>query len=177
MDFETQISATVEDVLNEVCEIFNLSVDQIRSKNKQMQLLFPRYIISYVCYTLEMATFKKIGNVLERDHSSILVSNQKVKDWMDAKDPAFLYYWNVFVSKSKIWHLYEDKQMIHKYWIDSVKRAMANYNRDYFTTAWVHLETGKPVKKCRYELNKLIELGHIFKITSNLGVIYKLSNK
>lgn|SRR5574341_1940183 len=98
---------TMDQVLEEVCLIFEESPVMVKSKSRERKYLFCRYIIAYVIYTLMQATLKEVANYLGgKDHTTIVASNEKVRTWIRLKDPAFYEYWLKYTEGSQIWNRY-----------------------------------------------------------------------
>lgn len=62
-------------------------------------------------------------------------------------------------------------------WIEAIKSSMTNNSKPYTTVTWMHIETGKPIKTVRNELDKRVGQGLLVKIKVNgKSIWYKLSN-
>lgn len=100
---------TMDQVLEEVCLIFEESPVMVKSKSRERKYLFCRYIIAYVIYSLMNATLKDVANYLGgKDHTTIVASNEKVRTWIRLKDPAFYEYWLKYTEGSQIWNRYSN---------------------------------------------------------------------
>jgi len=61
-------------------------------------------------------------------------------------------------------------------WIESIKSSMTNNSKPYTTVTWMQIETGKPTKTVRHELEKRVKSGLLVKITVNNSIVwYKIS--
>lgn len=57
-------------------------------------------------------------------------------------------------------------------WKEAIAKTMAANNVFYTTATRLMMETGKPLKKVRYELNKMIKADILYKVPSYKGVWY-----
>lgn len=57
-------------------------------------------------------------------------------------------------------------------WKEAIARTMKEYDVFYTTASRLMSETGKPQKKIRYELGKMIKAGILYKVSSYKGVWY-----
>lgn len=80
-----------EKILSIVCDYYNLSMDEIRSSKKKKEILLARQISIYLCRTLiPDLSFKQLGKIMNKDHTSILYSINKVQTKLNTKDGAGL---------------------------------------------------------------------------------------
>ena len=68
----------VERIIFCVARHFGLTVDTIKSKNKSANVSTARQISAYLIREITNLPFKKIGEILERDHATIISSIEKV---------------------------------------------------------------------------------------------------
>lgn len=54
-----------------VCEVFNVSMDELSSKNRMRELLYPRIAIAYLMRDRLYLSNTKIGKILNRKHPTI----------------------------------------------------------------------------------------------------------
>ena len=75
---------TAQLIIEVVAEHFNITVDQMASKNRSASLVRPRQIAMYLCNTLTDDSLQAIGLLLGgRDHSTIIHGANKISDDMD----------------------------------------------------------------------------------------------
>jgi chromosomal replication initiator protein len=70
---------TVERILTEVGNAFNVTSDDIRSQNRNAQISLARKIAIYVIREVKGLSYTAIGNELKRDHSTMTISYHDVK--------------------------------------------------------------------------------------------------
>lgn len=83
------IPVTVDRVITDVSHIYNISPDEMRSKNRNSQVSTARQIAMYVISKVTDLSYTSIGNEFgNRDHSTVVYAINKVKKVMQT-DPAY----------------------------------------------------------------------------------------
>jgi chromosomal replication initiation ATPase DnaA len=101
-----KIGPPIEDILNDVCDALGQPVDAIKSHKKKEELVVCRCIFAYVCCHITDVTFYKIGDLINRDHTSVMYQRANAIDWMSANDQLFMEAWATYTEKSAIWNQY-----------------------------------------------------------------------
>ena len=70
---------TVEKILTEVGNAFNVTSDDIRSQNRNAQISLARKIAIYIIREVKGISYTAIGDELKRDHSTMTISYRDVK--------------------------------------------------------------------------------------------------
>ncbi len=71
-------------IIEVVAEHFNITVDQMASKNRSSNVVRPRQIAMYLCNTMTDSSLQAIGLLLGgRDHSTIIHGANKIEDEID----------------------------------------------------------------------------------------------
>ncbi len=71
-------------IIEVVSEHFNITVDQMASKNRSSNVVRPRQIAMYLCNTMTDSSLQAIGLLLGgRDHSTIIHGANKIEDEID----------------------------------------------------------------------------------------------
>lgn len=71
-------------IIEVVAEHFNVSVDQLASKNRYQTIVRPRHIAMYLCKTMTSCSLTAIGKLLGgKDHATISNGAKKIEDEMD----------------------------------------------------------------------------------------------
>ena len=78
--------AIVENIIFCVAKYFGITVDTIKSKNKSATVANARQIAAYIIREKTNLPYKQIGNILERDHATIISSIERVKINLLTKD-------------------------------------------------------------------------------------------
>jgi len=98
---------SMDDIFQEVCRIFEEKPEMVKSCCRKRKYLFCRYVFAYVSYRLLVVSLKEVANYLNgKDHTTILSSNKKVKQWIKDKEPVFMEYWYPYTHQSRIWKNY-----------------------------------------------------------------------
>jgi chromosomal replication initiator protein len=73
-------SVMVDRIITAVCEKYNVSPDDLKSKNKSAHIANARHVAIYLIRTMTQMQYKQIGNIFgSRDHSTVKSSEDKVK--------------------------------------------------------------------------------------------------
>ena len=83
------VPVTVEHVITDVSHIFNVSAEEMRSKNRNSQVSTARQVAMYVISKVTDLSYTSIGKEFGgRDHSTVVYATNKVKKVMQS-DPAY----------------------------------------------------------------------------------------
>lgn len=67
-----------------VCDYYKISIEQMKGKNRNNSVNFPRQIAIYLCRELTDESFPKIGSYFGgRNHSTIISADQKIRKELD----------------------------------------------------------------------------------------------
>ncbi len=100
-------SITGEDILYNVCQYFNISEIDIKSKNRARAIAYPRQIGMYLTKHLTNTSLQEIGKIYGgRDHSTVKHSNDKIKNLynLDIKVKNTI---NILIKKINSEHIYQ----------------------------------------------------------------------
>lgn len=77
-----------EDVLNAVCEYYQISRDEITSPKRARSVALPRQMVMYLSRELTNASLPSIGNVLGgRDHTTVMHGCDKISELSENSSP------------------------------------------------------------------------------------------
>lgn len=77
------IVGNVDHIINTVCELYDVSCDEIKTKSRKREFTLPRQISIYFLRIKTGMPLKKIGKLFgDRDHSTVIHSIETVKDAM-----------------------------------------------------------------------------------------------
>ncbi len=83
-------SITIEQIQAAVCEIFHVSVGDLRGDRRQQSIAYPRHIAMYLCRELTDVSLPKIGTKFGgRDHSTVLHGVNKITRLLKEDREAF----------------------------------------------------------------------------------------
>ena len=89
MTEQQPVPVTVDHVITDVSHIFNVSPDEMRSKNRNSQVSTARQVAMYVISKVTYLSYTSIGKEFGgRDHSTVVYATNKVKKVMQT-DPAY----------------------------------------------------------------------------------------
>ena len=70
----------VQRIQRVVCDYYKISIDQMKGKNRNNEVNFPRQIAIYLCRELTTESFPKIGSYFGgRNHSTIISADKKIR--------------------------------------------------------------------------------------------------
>ncbi len=75
---------TPENIINVVCDHYNLPIEDIKSSKRNKELVHPRQIIMYLCRSMTDSTYKEIASLLGgRDHSTVIHGERVMSDLIE----------------------------------------------------------------------------------------------
>lgn len=76
-------SYSLEKILEDVCDYYDVSMECIKSKDRFQNLVDARQVYCYLCRSYTVASLSEIGNLINRDHSTVVWGVNKIKDFID----------------------------------------------------------------------------------------------
>ena len=77
----------VQRIQRAVCDYYKISIEQMKGKNRNNAVNFPRQIAIYLCRELTNESFPKIGSYFGgRNHSTIISADQKIRKELDTNE-------------------------------------------------------------------------------------------
>ena len=71
----------VQRIQRVVCDYYKISIEQMKGKNRNNEVNFPRQIAIYLCRELTTESFPKIGSYFGgRNHSTIISADKKIRE-------------------------------------------------------------------------------------------------
>jgi chromosomal replication initiation ATPase DnaA len=83
-DFQPAISE--ERVITVICEYLGFTFDVIKKKNRVKKMVYARYLLCHFLKKYTSHTCTSIGNLLHRDHTTVLYGLHTIQDWIDTED-------------------------------------------------------------------------------------------
>lgn len=104
-----RLPPTLQAVFDEICELFDLTPEEIRCSRKLREHVIFRQLFSYVASILTRSSLQRIGEFLGGyDHSTISNHRSDVQNWIDSDDEVFRGIWKYYSTESKIWRKYNE---------------------------------------------------------------------
>ena len=72
------VDILINKIITTVCKYYGVSVDEIKSKKKTDAVANARHIAIYIIRKLTDKSFKEIGNIFSRDHTTVMASCDRV---------------------------------------------------------------------------------------------------
>lgn len=69
---------TEEEIIEIVANYYNISTDMLKSKSRKAQIALARRIAMYLCRSTLNSSYKRLGQVFKRDHSTVITGVEKV---------------------------------------------------------------------------------------------------
>jgi len=76
----------IDDIQEIVCKYFRITPDELKSKSKKKIFTYPRSIVIYLCRKYTDKSLKYIGELLNRNHTTVLYDDEKIKRGMKNKE-------------------------------------------------------------------------------------------
>ena len=67
-----EIEADWTDAMRVACQIYDVTPDQVVSQNRKQHIVYARHLFCYLCRKHLQMKFNGVGNIIHRDHSSII---------------------------------------------------------------------------------------------------------
>ena len=74
---------TLNTILNMVCTYYGIDSDKVKSKCRYRSLVDARQLYSRLARLYTHSTWKTIGSIINRDHSTIIHSYNKISELVD----------------------------------------------------------------------------------------------
>ncbi len=95
---ETDLNRIESIIINDTCELFNTTIRDIISRKKENEYVIARTLISVFLYHINKYSSNKIGNILNRDHSTIIDKLKKFKYLYETQNPFLITNLNYLLS-------------------------------------------------------------------------------
>lgn len=66
------IEADWTDAMRIACQLYDITPDQVVSQNRRQHIVYARHLFCYLCRKHLKMTFIGVGNIVHRDHSTII---------------------------------------------------------------------------------------------------------
>jgi chromosomal replication initiator protein len=73
-------------VVNSTCDYFNIELVKLQNKSRQRKVVFPRQVIMYFLTEYTDMTYREIGLIFNRDHTTVIHSKDEIKNLMTVDD-------------------------------------------------------------------------------------------
>lgn len=83
---EQQTQLTPEKIIKLCAEHYGIRTEDILSKTQKKECTQPRQVAMYLCRNQLKIPFTRIGDLFERDHSTVMTSVKLIQSQMDARD-------------------------------------------------------------------------------------------
>lgn len=79
----TKNKAKWEDAIRSVCQIYDITPDDIYSHNRQQHIVYARHTFNYICRKTLRMSFESIARIINRDHSTVIHSVRQTQDLIE----------------------------------------------------------------------------------------------
>lgn len=101
---EKKRTLTLEMILEDVCQAQEEPIDKVVSKNRKREFVLCRMVYCYLAGEKTSFTLEEIGNVISKDHTSVIDAIQTALEYLISKDLVFIEKWDKYKEKSKIFN-------------------------------------------------------------------------
>ena len=71
-----------EDIINKICLVYGVTLDELKGTSRKRDFVVPRQVIFYIFRSVLKYSLHDCGNLINRDHSTVVYSVNLVKDYM-----------------------------------------------------------------------------------------------
>jgi len=71
---------SMSSILKAVCEVFEVSKEELLSKRRYKELIKPRHVFYYLAHSLTDKSLVGIGRYLDKDHTTIMYGADKIRN-------------------------------------------------------------------------------------------------
>lgn len=79
----TNSSAKWSDAMRAVCQVYNITPDDIYSQDRTQHILYARHTFNYLCRRVLGMSLTSVGRIINRDHSTIIHSVRQTQDLIE----------------------------------------------------------------------------------------------
>ena len=94
--------ATSSEVLKEIASIFNITVDEIKDKNRHDEVSYPRKVWLYVCHKHLNIPKRELSRKLDRELSYTRHELKIIDRHISNSENKWLCFWNKYERESMI---------------------------------------------------------------------------
>lgn len=82
---------SIFDIQNEVCKLFNITIDQLKGKQRNKEIVIPRQIAMYLARELTSSSLPKISHAFnKKDHTTVMHACLKIEGILNEKSDILL---------------------------------------------------------------------------------------
>jgi len=81
-----QQAITPEKILRTVAEHYSIPQEEILGKSQSRDCVYPRQVVMFLCRLKLKMPFMKIGEIFDRDHSTVMTSIKRIKNSLDSHE-------------------------------------------------------------------------------------------
>jgi chromosomal replication initiation ATPase DnaA len=88
LKYPAAIARPHDETIKKVLDHYKVSMNDLKSKSRKRDVAMPRQLAMCALYILHRWTFKKVGNFLNRDHTTVIYAVQMTKNLIQT-NPGF----------------------------------------------------------------------------------------
>lgn len=85
-------SLSPEIILSSIAKLFGQKIEDFNNQSQAKDATFPRHLAMYLMRKELKMSYIKIGDILHRDHSTVISGIQKIHNLLETRDPWTLHY-------------------------------------------------------------------------------------
>lgn len=86
LKFPAPIARPHEETIDKVLDFYKVTMPKLKSPSRKREIVLPRHVAMCALYVLHRWSFKRVGDLFNRDHTTVIHAVQAVKDLTDHND-------------------------------------------------------------------------------------------
>lgn len=105
------LQPTLAEILNDICNIFGESPEEMMSLHRPSELVTCRMIYCYVANVLTSKRFNAISFFIKKDHSTYYYYISTAENCFQTRNKEFMFSWGLYENQSKIWKSFYEQHI------------------------------------------------------------------
>lgn len=76
------MKVTIEEIMKTICVYYGVTEEDLKSKSRQKTIARPRQMFMHLAKAYTSASYKKIGEMVDRDHATVIWAYNKFLEYM-----------------------------------------------------------------------------------------------
>jgi len=93
---------SLELIAEDVCQALGISLDRLKGRKRAAELVVARKIYAHVARLHTGFSYLKIGEYIDRDHTTVVYYEQEVSGYLEIGDASFLHFWRMYQRNTQL---------------------------------------------------------------------------